>query len=134
MARFSGKDGTLFLTAVETTGITNWKLDKTSDNKAYHANDSGGAKSRVAGVRDSTGSFEQKANDAGNIPVDEGDIVDVELHVDDSTLNYFSGSVIIDKIAVDTDIDDGEILSYIVDFSGNGLLTGNGILAQAAPS
>lgn len=134
MAVISGKDGTLYITAVETTPITNWKLDKTSDNKAYHANSSAGSKQRVAGVKDSSGSFEVKCDDASNAPVTEGDIVTVQLHVDDSTLNYYSLSAIIDKVAVDVDIDDGEIVAYAIDFSGNGVITPYGILIQAAPS
>ena len=134
MAVISGKDGTLYITDVETTPVINWKLDKTSDNKAYHANSSAGSKERVAGVKDSTGSFEVKTDNTSNCPVDEGDGVTIELHVDDTDTNYYSVPCLISKVAVSVDIDTGEIVAYAIDFEGNGVLTPYGILDQAAPS
>ncbi len=134
MTVIAGKDGTLFLTDVETTPVTNWKISKVSDNKDYHANDTGGSRKRVAGVKDSSGSFEVKADDEGNVPVIEGATVTAQLHVDDSTLNYYEVPMIIDKIDVDVDIDAGEIVAYVVDWSGNGAITPNGILVQQVPS
>ena len=130
MSLLSGKDGTLYLGAGEVTPVTNWKLEKTSANKPYAANDTGGARKRVPGVKDCSGSFEIKATDTGNVPVDEGDAVTLKLHVDGSSANYYEVPAVIDRLRVDVDISEGEIVAYAIDFSGNGPITPHGILAK----
>lgn len=130
MSVLSGKDGTLYLGTEEVTPVTNWRLEKTSANKPYAANDTGGAKKRVPGVRDSAGSFEIKAADSANVPVDEGDAVTLKLHVDGSGANYYEVPAVIDRLRVDVDINEGEIVAYVIDFSGNGAITAHGILAK----
>jgi hypothetical protein len=134
MSVISGKDGTLHVGSGEVTPVTNWRLEKTSGNKAYAANDTGGARRRVAGVRDCRGSFEVKATSTGHMPVDEGDSVTLQLHVDDSGNNYYQVPAIIDQVRVDVDISQGEIVAYVIDFSGDGLLAAYGILAKSSES
>jgi hypothetical protein len=131
MAVLSGKNGTLYLATTEITPVSNWKLVTTSRNPDYAANDTGGWKKRAGGVCDSSGSFEVKAADNGHCPVVEGDAVDLKLHVDHSGQNYYETPAIIDKITVDVDINKGEIIAYVVDFSGNGAVTRNGIVAKS---
>ncbi|NQT36195.1 MAG: hypothetical protein HQ581_01820 [Planctomycetes bacterium] len=134
MSVISGKDGTLYLGEDEVTPVTNWRLVKTSDNKNYAANDTGGAKKRVAGVKDCSGTLEIKADDTANVPVEEGDAVALKLHVDDTGNNYYDVPAMIDRIEVDVDIDRGEIVAYFVAFSGNGTITANGILSTTGGS
>ena len=134
MSVISGKDGTLHLDGGEVTPVTNWRLEKISGNKDYAANDTGGSKKRVAGVKDCSGSFEIKATDTGNVPVDEGDTVTLDLHIDDTGNNYYEVPAIVDRVAVDVDINEGEIVAYAVDFSGNGTITPHGVVAKAAGS
>jgi len=134
MSVISGKDGTLHIGESEVTPVTNWTLEKTSSNKDYAANDTAGSKKRVAGVKDCSGAFEMKATDSGNVPVDEGDLVTLELHVDDSEGNYYQVPAIIDRIQVDVDINQGEIVAYAVDFSGNGPITAYGVLNKTSSS
>ena len=131
MAVLSGKDGTLYLGSSEVTPVSNWKLVAISNNPDYAANDTGGSKKRAAGVRDSSGSFEMKADGTGNCPVEEGDAVDLNLHVDGTDQNFFEVPAIIDKISVNVDINKGEIVAYIVDFSGNGAIVRHGIVGKA---
>jgi hypothetical protein len=131
MAVLSGKAGTLKLAGASVTPVSNWKLSLTSNNKAYAANDTGGCKSRVPGVQDSSGSFECKVSDSGHCPVAAGDQVTAQLHVDGSGANYYELPIIIDRIQVDVDINDGQIMAFAIDFSGCGAATAHGIVAQA---
>jgi hypothetical protein len=129
MAVLSGKNGTLFLGSTEITPVVNWKLVTSSNNPDYAANDTGGWKKRVAGVRDASGSLEIKASDDRNCPVEEGDTPTLALHLDDSGDNYYEVPSIVDKISVDVDINRGEIVAYVVEFSGNGPIVRYGIVA-----
>lgn len=130
MSVLSGKNGTLFLGSSEVTPVTNWRLAATSNNPDYAANDTGGWKRRAAGVRDASGSFEVKATDAQHCPVEEGDAATLKLHIDASGNNYYEVPAIVDKISVDVDINQGEIVAYLVDFSGNGAIVRHGVVGK----
>jgi hypothetical protein len=130
MSVLSGKNGTLFLGSTEITPVVNWKLVITSNNPDYTANDTGGWKQRVAGVRDASGSMEIKATDDQTCPVEEGDTPTLALHVDNSGNNYYQVPAIIDKISVDVDINRGEIVAYVVEFSGNGAVVRHGVVGS----
>ncbi|MBA7474158.1 hypothetical protein ES707_09506 [subsurface metagenome] len=127
MAILSGKNGTLFISTSEITPVSNWRLRITN----YAANDTGGWKKRAAGVRDSSGSFEVKVDDAGNCPVEEGDAITLKLHVDDNGSNYYQVPAVIDRVEVEVDINEGRIVAYVLEFSGNGAVAANGVLAKA---
>ena len=130
MAVLSGKNGTLFLGRTEITPVVNWKLVTTSHNPDYAANDTGGWKMRAAGVRDASGSFEIKAARRPHCPVEEGDASTLSLQLDDTGGNYYQVPAIIDKISVDVDINKGEIVAYVIEFSGNGPVVRLGIVAK----
>jgi hypothetical protein len=132
MAVLSGKSGTLKLAGAVVTPISNWKLELTSDNKAYAANDTAGARKRVAGLKDSAGTLECKVSDTGHCPVERGEQVTAQFHVDGTANNYYEVPIIIDKISVDCDIQDGGIVAFVVAFSGDGAVTGHGILATSS--
>jgi hypothetical protein len=129
MPVISGKAGTLLLGGNTVSPISNWKLTITSNNKAYAANDTGGSKARVAGVSDCKGSFECKVADTGNCPVGAGEQSLAQLHVDATGADYYQVPIIIDRIQVDVDINDGQIVAFAIDFSGNGPLQAFGVLA-----
>ncbi|HUT94871.1 MAG TPA: hypothetical protein VMY37_35765 [Thermoguttaceae bacterium] len=131
MSVISGKDGTLKLGDTEVTRVTQWKIEKTSGARAYTANDTGGAKKRVAGVKDCSGRFEIKAGDSDAVPVEEGDVVTLQLHVDDSGANYYEVPAIVDTIRAEVDISEGKTVAHVVAFSGNGPIVPHGILDKA---
>lgn len=128
MAVISGKDGTLKLGDTQVTRVTHWKIEKTSGGKAYTANDTGGARKRVPGVKDCSGRFEIKAGDSDAVPVEEGDAVTLQLHVDDSGANYYDVPAIVEAIRAEVDISEGKTVAHVVAFSGNGPITPHGIL------
>jgi hypothetical protein len=130
MAVLSGKNGTLYLNGSEITPVVNWKLTAQSSNPEYAANDTGGWKKRVAGVRDASGSLEIKASDDRHCPIEEGDAPLLALHLDRSGSNYYQVPAIVDKISVQVDIQKGEIVAYLVDFSGNGPLVRHGMTGK----
>lgn len=130
MAVISGKAGTLKLAGNTVSPISNWKLTISSSNKAYAANDTGGSKARVAGVRDCSGSFECKVSTSGTCPVAPGEQPTAQFHIDGTGANYYQVPIIIDRVQVDVDINDGQIVAFAIDFSGNGALQAMGILAM----
>jgi len=131
MAVLSGKDGTLYAGDAEVTPLSNWKLSITADNPHYVANDTGGCKKRVAGARDSSGSFAVKAEEEGKCPVAEGDPVTLKLHVDATGNNYYEVPAIIDKIDVEVDVGEGRMVAFAVAFSGDGPVNTHGVVAKA---
>ena len=131
MSFISGKDGTLKLDDTEVTQVTNWRLDKASHNKSYTANDTGAARKRVPGAKDCAGRFEIKATGFRHLPVEEGDAMVLELHVDDSGENYYEVPAIVDVIKADVDISEGKTVAHVVTFSGNGPIVAHGILQKA---
>jgi len=128
MAILSGKSGTLRIDGSDVLHVSRWRIEKRARNQAYSANDTGGAKKRVPGVRDCGGSVEIKATDAKPIPVSEGDLVDLELHADATGENYYEFSAIVDAVGTEVDISDGSPVAYGIDFSGNGPIIAHGIL------
>jgi len=131
MALLSGKDGTVRLAQGELLRVTEWRIEKTSTNKSYAANDTGGARKRVPGVKDCAGRLEIKADDAAGAPVGEGDVLALELHADDSAENYYELSAIVDAVRVEVDVGLARPVAYVVAFSGNGPITAHGILDKA---
>ena len=134
MAFISGKDGTLFASDTEVTQLTHWRIEKSVRHKAYTANDTGGSRKRVAGARDCTGRFEIQLTESGNVPVEEGDAVTLELHVDDSGNNYYEVPAVIDRVRAETDVSEGKTVAQSIDFSGNGPIAAFGILAGTGGS
>jgi len=128
VATLSGKNGTLRIGGAVVLHVSRWQIEKRAHNKAYTANDTGGAKKRVPGARDSAGRLEIKATDATPIPVAEGDAVALALHADATQQNYCEIAAIVDAIRTEVDISDGNPVAYLIEFSGNGPITAHGIL------
>jgi len=133
MAVLSGKAGTLKLGGGSVAPITHWKLTWASIAKFYAANDTGGAYRRVRGVEDSSGSFVHQVTQGGRCPVERGENVVAQFHVDGSGQNYYEASVIIDAIDVDCDIATGRLVAFAIQFSGDGPVSAHGILARREP-
>ncbi|MBN2476899.1 MAG: hypothetical protein JXB62_19990 [Pirellulales bacterium] len=129
MAVLSGKDGTLYVGAEEITPVANWRLAISGTLREYTANDTGGWKRRVAGAKDCRGSFTVNLTEAGHRPVDGGDAVTLKLHVDGTGNNYYEVEALIGRVGVETNIRDGAVVAYRIDFAGNGGVTPHGVLA-----
>ena len=131
MSFLSGKEGTLLLGDTQVGEITHWRIERIRRHRDYVANDTGGAKKRVAGVKDCSGRFEIKATDTDPLPVEEGNTVTLNLHVDASGANYYEVPALIDAIRTDVDISQGEVTEHVVSFSANGPVNPHGILAPS---
>jgi hypothetical protein len=130
MPVLTGKDGTLRLGGAEILHLANWQIEKTAAAKTYTANDTGGARARVAGVKDCAGRLDIKATGSGKVPLAEGDVVALALHADDSGQNYYGLSAVIDAVRVEVDISDAKPIAYLVRFSGAGPITAHGVLSK----
>jgi hypothetical protein len=130
MPVLTGKDGTLRLGGTEVLQLVSWQIEKTAATKAYAANDTRGARGRVAGVKDCAGRLEIKATDSRKVPLAEGDTVALALHADGSGQNYYGLSAIIDAVRVEVDISEGKPVAYLIRFSGNGPITAHGVLGK----
>jgi hypothetical protein len=130
MAVLSGKAGTLKLAGGAVTPITNWKLMQSTAAKFYAANDTGGAYRRLRSVEDSSGTFECQVTQRGRCPVERGENVVAQFHVDSSGDNYYQVPVIIDAVEVECDIGTGRLVAFAVAFSGDGAVTAHGVLAR----
>jgi hypothetical protein len=128
MAILSGKNGTLKLAGAVVTPITNWSLTLECDVGAYVANDTGGAKKRVRGPDDCSGTFLCQATEDGHCPVAAGRQVTAELHVDDTSHNYYQAPILVSRIRVECDIATGQVVAYAVDFLGDGPVVKEGVV------
>jgi hypothetical protein len=132
MAYYSGKEGTIKCSGNVISPVSNWRLSKSSNNPAFNTNVEGGVKTRIAGVKDSNGSFDFVLDDGENVPFDEGDTATLELRVDGASGDdYYEVPVIIDEVSVDVDINDGGQVVVPITFSGVGAITAHGTLAKA---
>jgi hypothetical protein len=130
MPVLSGKDGTLRLGNTEVLHVVFWQIEKTAAARAYTANDTGGARRRVSGVKDATGRLEVKATESGNVPVAEGDPIELELHADNSGENYYVLAAIVDSVRVEVHISEGTPVAYAIRFSADGPVTAHGVLER----
>ena len=116
MAVISGKDGTVSFGGSAVADCTSWSITTTSNNPAYGSCDTGGWKKRVAGIKDSSGTFTAKYN--GAIAMAAGDTGSGVFTVD-GTATY-TVPIIIDQVQLEVDMDDGDVVGYSVDWSGDG--------------
>ncbi|MHC4406550.1 MAG: hypothetical protein ACYTG0_43550 [Planctomycetota bacterium] len=115
----SGKDGLVKAGAggTQIAEITGWRFTKTSNNPAWASSDTGGYKTRVAGVKDGSGSidFKYSTATAQHTLIAEGTLVTLELYRNASL--YISVPAVIDSISDEVDINDGDTVSGSADFS-----------------
>jgi hypothetical protein len=130
MAILSGKDGTIKLAGQVVTPVTHWSLAISCEVGTYVANDTGGAKKRVRGPDDCTGSFVCRATDDGHCPVAAGLQAIVQFHVDDTARNYYEVPILVYRIRVECDIATGEVMAYTVFFAGDGRVVRRGVVGD----
>lgn len=118
MAVISGKNGTASVGG-SIADCTGWSLTWSSNNPSYGSTDTSGYKKRVGGVKDWSGSYSAKYNGGTTTPGQTAGGASFTL--DGST--SWSGDVIVDSVNLEVDMDDGDVVGYSVDFSGNGVLT-----------
>jgi hypothetical protein len=118
MAVISGKNGTVSVGGA-ITDATGWSLSLTSNNPAYASSDTDGYKKRVGGIKDTTGSYSAKYN--GGVVSVGSEHTAASFTLDGST--SWSLDIIIDAVNLEVDMDDGDVVGYSVDFSGNGAIT-----------
>lgn len=117
MSAISGKNGKVLAGAVTLAEITGWTFNPTSNNPSWSSSGTSGHKTRVAGVKDGSGSFDFKYDDADELwdTLEEGDTVTLNLYLNAS--KYFVVPAIIDGISYEVDINDGEMVGGSADFS-----------------
>lgn len=109
----SGKDGTVTWAGTEVSSLSQWRFTELSDNPDYHTNESGDARQRVAGIKDSNGTF--RAEDRPST-VSVGQTAELVMYDNEDIATV---TVIIDSIDVATDINTGATVGYDVTWSGH---------------
>lgn len=117
MAVISGKNGTVNAGGA-ISDATSWSLSMTSNNPSWASSNTSGYKKRVAGIMDTSGSYSAKWS--ASIPV-AGSLVSSAAFTIDGT-NTWTLDIIIDSVNLEVDMDDGDVVGYSVDFSGNGVV------------
>lgn len=130
MAVISGKNGTLFIGGSAAYPCSNWTIDLDGNLKEYAANNTAGWVRQVCGVRKASGTFLMRADDDCHCPVSEGSSYVAQFHMDAGG-DYYNGRIAIASIGVDVDINDGEIVNYVVNWNSDGPITEVGMPAEA---
>ena len=120
MSAISGKDGKVQIDAADAAQITGWTFNPTSNNPAWASSDTNGFKDRVGGVKDGSGSFEAKYDDASEVwdTITEGSEMSLGLFLH-ATVSI-TVPAIVDGINYEVDINDGEVVAVTVDYSTRG--------------
>lgn len=118
MATLSGKSGTVNVKGSAVSDATGWSINTTSNNPSYGSSDTSGWKSRVAGVKDATGSYSAKYN--GAVAVAAGDTGSGVFTLDGSAT--YTIPIVVDGITLEVDMDDGDVIGYSVDWGCTGAL------------
>jgi hypothetical protein len=123
MAGFSGKDGYVESGSTKLAQITKWDFNPKSNNPAYASSDTPGQKTRIAGVKDSSGSFDFKVDDTSPAygVLTPGSTVTLKLYT--TTGKYFTVPAIIDDMKFGVDIDGGDTVSGSASFSQTAAVT-----------
>jgi len=132
MAYLSGKNGTLKLGGNAVAHIRNWTIDDTSNNPTFATNATSCAKTRIAGVKDSTGTFEYVIDDgAGSVPLVSGSTATAQFHIDGTDSNYYECGIIIDSAGNGADINDGGEVVVTYNWGGTSVLQYNGLVTAS---
>ena len=123
MSTFSGKDGKVLIGGSALADITHWLLRTMSHNSAYASSSTAGHKKRVPGVKDASGTIAFKLNTSDPISddLDEGDSVTLLLYLD--ATRFYSVPAVIDALKLEVDIDSGQVVGGVAEFSANGAWT-----------
>ncbi len=133
---FSGKLGNAKAAAVggtpaQVNEVTRWKINPKIDAPKHCSNLTQGMKVPIVGAFEWSGTIDVMPQAGSPFPFQDGDFVDVQLHVDNTGNNYFSGTVLITSAPLDCDINGGKEVSIGYSYEGASALTRNGNLAPA---
>ena len=105
MPMLSGQNGKVLVDGVGVANITRWKFATRTEGPSYASSATDGFRKRLAGVRHGSGivRFLQDTVSPIQSQLTEGDSVTLRLHID--TDAFYSVPAVIEKIAIDTDID-----------------------------
>jgi hypothetical protein len=123
MATISGKNGLVKIGSTTLAEITRWKLVTTANNPSYASSATQGWKTRREGVRDATGEIQFKLDLADPLTddFDEGDAVTLLLYLD--ATRFYTVPAIIDSLAWEVDINNGEVIGGTAAFGATGPIT-----------
>jgi hypothetical protein len=114
--------------------VTGWKIDPKIDAPKHCSNLTQGMKVPIAGAFEWSGTIDVMIQLPGGVPLVQGAFYDVQLHVDDSGANYYSGTILVTGAPLDCDINGGKEVSIGYTYEGASVLTPNGILTAAGGS
>ena len=123
MSVVSGKDGKVMIGAAAIADVTKWTLRTVAGNVAYSSSSTGGFRRRVGGVKDGSGTIAFKLDVADPITdlLDEGDMVTLLLYLDGT--RHYTVPALVDALQWEVDIDRGEIVGGVAEFSIDGAWT-----------
>jgi hypothetical protein len=123
MSTLSGKDGRVKIGSTTLADITAWSLRTSSHNSAYASSSTAGHRKRVAGVKDAAGriAFKLNTDDPLTNDFDVGSAVTLLLHLD--ATRFYSVPAVIDALRLEVDIDTGDVIGGVAEFSANGAWT-----------
>lgn len=123
MATISGKDGSVSAGGSDVAEVTAWSLTTKARNPSYASSATGGWRTRRSGVRDAMGVVHFKLDfaDPATDLLEEGTAVSLQLNLD--ATRAFVVPAIIDEIAWEVDVDDGDVIGGRAEFSATGPVT-----------
>ena len=127
----SGARGDLYLDGNRVVPLFNWKASFAGSVHPYAANDTGGAKRRVFGVEDTTGTFQVALEETGGCaPTQRGRRHVAQFHVNASGNDYYEVPIMIESIDMEPDIQEGAPILFDVTWGADGLAVAYGKLLE----
>ena len=125
MAVLSGKTGKVTWNSADVSQVTSWTCTETAVMSKWASNNTSGYKNCVAGTKDWSGSFAFKYDSTIAPTVGQGTAIGsaVSLVLTADTSETLTGNAVVESIELSCDIDNGEIVSGVCNFTGNGVLT-----------
>ena len=121
MAAQSAKNATIKIGGVEVVEVLEWNWNRSQNNPDYRSNSTAGETSRVAGHKDSSGSFRVAVAVAVSIwtVMQPGDTIAALELFEDATKKH-AGPAVIDSMEPTADINGDGLLEVVVNFSQTG--------------
>jgi hypothetical protein len=104
-----------------------WNISPKVTSNANASSSTSGWKTRSAGVKDATGKIRIYQTDSGAPQLVIGTAYDVELHIDASGSNYYSGSILVESFdGYEVDLNEGKEVYADYTWGANGAITATG--------
>lgn len=120
----SGQDGSVKMgvgAAALLADVRSFTINKTHGSKPYNSSSTSGQTKRMKGNKDWTATVSMYSDADGEVPVDEGDYVSVELYTDAD--DYYAGNAWVDGVSIEVGIEEAEIIGAELTLGGDGALT-----------